>query len=78
MASIHNLYFVYKKLVFTYIYIYIIILCKFQDVLILLMFLRFSRVIVSPLTIMCFYLSLLVRETGIYTSIMTMPFLTIN
>ena len=54
MASIHNLYFVYKKLVLTYIYIYIIILCKFQDVLILLMFLRFSRVIVLPLTIMCF------------------------
>ena len=41
-------------------------------------FLRFSRVIFLPLTIMCFYLWLLVRETGIYTSIMAMPLLPLN
>ena len=63
MTSFHTLYFVYKKLVF--IYIYIIILCKWQDVIMLLKFLRFSRVIFLPLTIMCF-LSLVVGAGNWY------------
>ena len=62
MAYFHNLYFVYKK---SCVYIYIIILCECQDVLMLLKFLRFSRVIFLPLTI-------------IYTSIMVMALLALN
>ena len=53
------------------------ILCRCQDVLMLLKFLRFSKVIFLQLTKMCF-LWLLVRETGIYTTIMAMSLLTLN
>ena len=56
------------------VYICIIILCIWQDV----KFLRFSRVIFYHLQKCVFYLWLLVWETGIYTTIMAMPLLTLN
>ena len=78
MASFHKLYFVYKNMCF---HIYIGILCKCQDVLMLLTFLRFSSVIFLPLTIMCF-LSLVVGAGNwylhFYHQIMAMPLLTLN
>ena len=47
------------------LHIYISILCKCQDVLMLLKFPRFSRVMFLPLTILCF-LSLVVGAENFY------------